>query len=914
MKSSLVTTLFCSTVRDRVAAPVSWFQCCSNSPTGSRENSRIAVRLPVGLRLGVLLVAGFCVWGGGVMSTRAAIVADWDTTGLAGTEATLAAAVLGTGVSSGVIGRGGGLTTAGAANSFNSAGWEATTASTTTDEYISFTLSLSSTYDLSTLSFASRSSGTGPGTLGLFYSGDAYTTPIASWAQANTATLEQTIDLSSMANFTGTLEFRIIEIGNLQADGSGATASGGTFRIQDKLALGVIRLGGNIIVASANFIWDDNAGTVGTGGTGGNFSDGNWTSDADGLITTGVFTDGSTFTFAAGLNGTGSYSVGMDVAVNASGLSFEEGNVTLAAGAGTLTLTVANVSVSTGATATIEEPILGAVGLGKTGDGTLTLSGNNDYTGTTIIGGGIVSIATDDNLGDVSADIALGGGTLQSTASISLDAGRDLSGTGTLAPASGTTLTFNGAVSVGAVTVSDTGTVALAAAAGTKTVTGLSFTSPGTVAVTGVGLSLLGGITTTHTSGTATVSGDVDFGTGTRTISVADGSAATDLLLSGNLSGASVLAKVGLGTLSLTGDNSGLTGTGSTPASIRQGGAGATPTAGGTISFDNANALGTGQLQLNGGTLRNDSGTPLVITNANGISTGAQDHANTPGGLVFAGSDMEFTGGVALFKATGATYQHMITVNNTTTFSGVFGPSTGSGTSTGLTVAGTGKLVLSGAAANTFTEAVTVGDGVTAGTILEAAKGGALALNTGITVNDGGTLLLSGMGDRINDAASLTLAGGTFSLDSLLLGMESLGALILMADSAIDFGGSGSNNTLTFAGLELNGFTLSIRNWSGPYYEYGQNDGGALTDQDRLLFSSDVSGENLAALRFYDDTNTFLNSGQQISFIAGGQFEIVPIPEPTTILGALGLLGLVGFRERRRLATLISRFALQTRV
>ena len=34
----------------------------------------------------------------------------------------------------------------------------------------------------------------------------------------------------------------------------------------------------------------------------------------------------------------------------------------------------------------------------------------------------------------------------------------------------------------------------------------------------------------------------------------------------------------------------------------------------------------------------------------------------------------------------------------------------------------------------------------------------------------------------------------------------------------------------------------------------------------------------------------------------GGLYEIVPIPEPTTILGALVLVGLVGFRERRRLA------------
>lgn len=40
-----------------------------------------------------------------------------------------------------------------------------------------------------------------------------------------------------------------------------------------------------------------------------------------------------------------------------------------------------------------------------------------------------------------------------------------------------------------------------------------------------------------------------------------------------------------------------------------------------------------------------------------------------------------------------------------------------------------------------------------------------------------------------------------------------------------------------------------------------------------------------------------LGDGRQISF--GGNQELVPVPEPTTILGGLALLGLVGYRERR---------------
>ena len=44
----------------------------------------------------------------------------------------------------------------------------------------------------------------------------------------------------------------------------------------------------------------------------------------------------------------------------------------------------------------------------------------------------------------------------------------------------------------------------------------------------------------------------------------------------------------------------------------------------------------------------------------------------------------------------------------------------------------------------------------------------------------------------------------------------------------------------------------------------------------------------------------FGSGATQIAF--GSMYEIVPVPEPssTALLGAAGLLGLVGFRERRR--------------
>jgi hypothetical protein len=63
-----------------------------------------------------------------------------------------------------------------------------------------------------------------------------------------------------------------------------------------------------------------------------------------------------------------------------------------------------------------------------------------------------------------------------------------------------------------------------------------------------------------------------------------------------------------------------------------------------------------------------------------------------------------------------------------------------------------------------------------------------------------------------------------------------------------------------------------------------------------------LSDLQLGSIQFFSDGgSTMLGSGaHEISF--NGYYEIVPIPEPssTAMLGAAALLGIVGFRERRR--------------
>ncbi len=681
---------------------------------------------------------------------------------------------------------------------------------------------------------------------------------------------------------------------------SASTGSGS----RDTIGLDDLSFTYTAVVVADNIYFDINGTTSGSGNPASsyNFSGATWNSAADGTAAPGTFTDGKTATFAAGTDGTGTYTVKVDTAVTTNGLSFEEGTVTLdhAAG-GALTLTGASINVASGAAAVISEAVGGTVGLTKDGAGLLTLSGANGYTGTTTINAGTLSISSDGNLGNTSNGIALGGGALQATVDISLAATRTLNGSGSLDVAPTKTLTFNGTVGAttpGALTFSNTGTTVFANAT-TNAATSLTFSAAGTFNVTGAALSLPGNITTTHASGTATVSGNINFGSGTRNVTVGDGSAATDLLLSANLSGASVLVKLGAGTLALTGNNSGLTGTGTIPASIRQGAAAVAPTTGGTISVNNANALGTGQLQLNGGTLRNDSGAALVFTNTNGISTGAQDHTNTPGGLIFAGNNgsasLEFTGQIQLFKATGGNYQHYLTANTPTTFSGAWIASTGSGTSTGVTIAGSSSLTLSGGTANTFAEPVTIAGTAT----LIAAKTGALGANTAITINTGGTLLLSGAStNKINDSSAVTLAGGAIKAGNSLT--EQFGTLTLTADSVIDFGISNPGSTLTFADSSalssfwISGKVLSIWNWTA--------------EVDHLYFGSNPSGltsSQLSQITFYSDAGSTLANGFSGAAFNGSPFdglngEISPVPEPSTVAVAMGLLGLVGWRERRK--------------
>ena len=80
---------------------------------------------------------------------------------------------------------------------------------------------------------------------------------------------------------------------------------------------------------------------------------------------------------------------------------------------------------------------------------------------------------------------------------------------------------------------------------------------------------------------------------------------------------------------------------------------------------------------------------------------------------------------------------------------------------------------------------------------------------------------------------------------------------------------------------------LSIWNWTAG--------------TDHLYFGTSASGllaSQLSQIHFYSDSDTTLLGSY--SGFTGSLGEIVPVPEPSSVFIALGLYGLIGFRERQR--------------
>lgn len=173
----------------------------------------------------------FCAAVCGVVAVASAanagVITSYNLTGQPGTQASVAGTGT-TNVTAASLTRGAGLTGVSAANSMNASGW-----TQGADDFFSFGFTVDSGFavNLDKLYIGTRSSAQGPGTMGLFYSGDGFATALTTFNQAPGGNfINAIIDLSGLSGLTGSVEFRLMQIGTVAANG-GSTSSGGTFRV-----------------------------------------------------------------------------------------------------------------------------------------------------------------------------------------------------------------------------------------------------------------------------------------------------------------------------------------------------------------------------------------------------------------------------------------------------------------------------------------------------------------------------------------------------------------------------------------------------------------------------------------------------------------------------------------------------------
>jgi hypothetical protein len=154
-------------------------------------------------------------------------IVNYDFNGEPGGQEFTAANLIADGLLALDFARGASINPSNANNSISSNGWNAGDQRYFT---FGFTVAPDKLVDLSQLQIGTRASGTGPKDMALRYSGDNFTSDLATWVNPANEFFNQVIDLSDLQNLSGTVEFRIVNISETSAN-DGNIGSGGTLRV-----------------------------------------------------------------------------------------------------------------------------------------------------------------------------------------------------------------------------------------------------------------------------------------------------------------------------------------------------------------------------------------------------------------------------------------------------------------------------------------------------------------------------------------------------------------------------------------------------------------------------------------------------------------------------------------------------------
>jgi autotransporter-associated beta strand protein len=427
----------------------------------------------------------------------------------------------------------------------------------------------------------------------------------------------------------------------------------------------------------------------------------------------------------------------------------------------TFAINAANTSSSTDLVMAIE--IGSATGLSKSGAGTVSFEGSdsNSYTGTTTVTAGTLLLAKSSGATAVTGHLTIGDGT--GTDTVQLLGDNQIANSGNISLGLGGVLDLNNFDdSIGA----------------------LSLT--GSQVQTGSGTLTLGGNITANTSNTQSIiSGNLDLGGATRTISIGGGTPDPDLIISANISG------TGAG-LTFTG---GITG-----AELRGNNTydGLTLISSGVVRAASATALGSaasGTVVSSGATLALTGNTTITAEALSIAGSGVGGVLGALNGFV-PGETNTFAGPITL---TGNT---TISVSSgTLVLSGIIDETGGA---RNLIKSGSsGTLVLS--AANSYSGTTTVSNG-----ILRVENDDALGSTTGETIITNGSVYFAGT--NLSVAEDFTMTGAGFNSDGALF--VSSGSTLLSGDFSLTGTteiGAASGATLEISGvIDDGGSTFGI--------------------------------------------------------------------------------------------------------
>ena len=596
----------------------------------------------------------------------------------------------------------------------------------------------------------------------------------------------------------------------------------------------------------------------------------------------------------------------------------------------------------------------GARPIEKIGKGTLILSGTNTYSGGTLITGGLINFATDENLG--TGSITLNGGGLQWAMGNALDISDRLEALGAFGgtfDTNGNDVTLASAITGGALTKSGAGILTLTGAnayTGGTTISGglIHFTTGGEL---GTGnITLNGGGLQWAAGNTLDISARLEaLGPGGGTFDTNG----NDVTLAGGITGPGNIAKIGAGTLTLTGANSYF----------------GTWIYGGAVNFSDASNLGSGNVMLDGGTLQWAAGNTFDVssrldpigegggtfdTNGNDVSFasalgGAGGITKTGGGTLILTADSSYAGATTIVAGTlqigdggttGSLGMSDVVNDGTLVFNllhdivldEMFNPVPGdvvignaiSGTG-GLTQAGPGVVILTGDNSYAGTTRISagtlqVGNGGTAGSLGtgnvvnhsslvfnrsdDITVAGAISGTGSLTQNGGGKITLTGGGT--GHAGGTTIASGTLQIGDGGTG-GSLGSGDVLNDGALIFNrsdsvafvgsidGSGSLTMLGEGRLVLSGFntysgTTSIL--GGTLAAYGAAlSGTQLVEIDNGATLSLLGDAVLGDMAILEGGG-IINTGAKFAHVFGG----VTFTGELTKYGS-GVLHLIDFLE-----------------